>query len=164
MASVMPVTSVIAALSLLALDEFAERLAWVAGLRGAGRDHPVRPVAGPLPDLQHAEVKRPGAQGRRRPVIRRPAGGGVLGGRRPRGTGRAIVHVGRAAVSYTPLRAHETPEQLVCRLLLEKKNYAADVDQLLGFDIPLTPRQTAILIALVDEIYARAVSSLTLAY
>src|SRR5665254_22613 len=27
-----------------------------------------------------------------------------------------------AAVSYTHLRAHETPEQLVCRLLLEKKN------------------------------------------
>src|SRR5678816_2685548 len=25
------------------------------------------------------------------------------------------------AVSYTHLRAHETPEQLVCRLLLEKK-------------------------------------------
>ena len=28
------------------------------------------------------------------------------------------------AVSYTHLRAHETPEHLVCRLLLEKKkNY-----------------------------------------
>ena len=27
-----------------------------------------------------------------------------------------------AAVSYTHLRAHETPEHLVCRLLLEKKN------------------------------------------
>ena len=26
------------------------------------------------------------------------------------------------AVSYTHLRAHETPEHLVCRLLLEKKN------------------------------------------
>ena len=26
-----------------------------------------------------------------------------------------------APVSYTHLRAHETPEQLVCRLLLEKK-------------------------------------------
>ena len=25
-------------------------------------------------------------------------------------------------VSYTHLRAHETPEHLVCRLLLEKKN------------------------------------------
>ena len=25
------------------------------------------------------------------------------------------------AVSYTHLRAHETPEHLVCRLLLEKK-------------------------------------------
>eukprot|EP00658_Telonema_sp_P-2_P050604 TRINITY_DN38624_c0_g1_i1.p1 TRINITY_DN38624_c0_g1~~TRINITY_DN38624_c0_g1_i1.p1 ORF type:complete len:144 (+),score=24.46 TRINITY_DN38624_c0_g1_i1:37-468(+) len=28
----------------------------------------------------------------------------------------------RRAVSYTHLRAHETPEHLVCRLLLEKKN------------------------------------------
>src|SRR5678815_1059604 len=27
-----------------------------------------------------------------------------------------------APVSYTHLRAHETPEHLVCRLLLEKKN------------------------------------------
>ena len=27
------------------------------------------------------------------------------------------------AVSYTHLRAHETPEHLVCRLLLEKKNH-----------------------------------------
>ena len=27
------------------------------------------------------------------------------------------------AVSYTHLRAHETPEHLVCRLLLEKKKY-----------------------------------------
>src|SRR5678816_2476545 len=29
------------------------------------------------------------------------------------------------AVSYTHLRAHETPEHLVCRLLLEKKNQPA---------------------------------------
>ena len=28
---------------------------------------------------------------------------------------------GYRAVSYTHLRAHETPEHLVCRLLLEKK-------------------------------------------
>src|SRR5678816_628951 len=29
--------------------------------------------------------------------------------------------LGRGEVSYTHLRAHETPEHLVCRLLLEKK-------------------------------------------
>ena len=29
--------------------------------------------------------------------------------------------LGKATVSYTHLRAHETPEHLVCRLLLEKK-------------------------------------------
>ena len=34
--------------------------------------------------------------------------------------GYAVNHK-RVAVSYTHLRAHETPEQLVCRLLLEKK-------------------------------------------
>ena len=28
----------------------------------------------------------------------------------------------RISVSYTHLRVHETPEHLVCRLLLEKKN------------------------------------------
>eukprot|EP00658_Telonema_sp_P-2_P067748 TRINITY_DN56685_c0_g1_i1.p1 TRINITY_DN56685_c0_g1~~TRINITY_DN56685_c0_g1_i1.p1 ORF type:complete len:108 (-),score=30.80 TRINITY_DN56685_c0_g1_i1:56-379(-) len=31
------------------------------------------------------------------------------------------VHLRAMAVSYTHLRAHETPEHLVCRLLLEKK-------------------------------------------
>eukprot|EP00658_Telonema_sp_P-2_P047496 TRINITY_DN36131_c0_g1_i1.p1 TRINITY_DN36131_c0_g1~~TRINITY_DN36131_c0_g1_i1.p1 ORF type:complete len:124 (-),score=31.12 TRINITY_DN36131_c0_g1_i1:112-483(-) len=34
----------------------------------------------------------------------------------------SVVEAVRAAVSYTHLRAHETPEHLVCRLLLEKKN------------------------------------------
>src|SRR5678815_5961758 len=34
------------------------------------------------------------------------------------------------AVSYTHLRAHETPEHLVCRLLLEKKNQLCN-----GFDL-----------------------------
>src|SRR5678815_6000830 len=37
--------------------------------------------------------------------------------------GCARGHV-TAPVSYTHLRAHETPEHLVCRLLLEKKNGA----------------------------------------
>src|SRR5678816_2091066 len=32
-----------------------------------------------------------------------------------------VVRAVREAVSYTHLRAHETPEHLVCRLLLEKK-------------------------------------------
>ena len=32
------------------------------------------------------------------------------------------------SVSYTHLRAHETPEQLVCRLLLEKKNTNMQAD------------------------------------
>src|SRR5674536_379763 len=34
---------------------------------------------------------------------------------------RGDLATGRAPVSYTHLRAHETPEHLVCRLLLEKK-------------------------------------------
>src|SRR5678816_3381315 len=34
-----------------------------------------------------------------------------------------VYSIGKSeAVSYTHLRAHETPEHLVCRLLLEKKN------------------------------------------
>ena len=36
------------------------------------------------------------------------------------GAGIAVAE-GSGAVSYTHLRAHETPEHLVCRLLLEKK-------------------------------------------
>ena len=32
-----------------------------------------------------------------------------------------VTDAGVTAVSYTHLRAHETPEHLVCRLLLEKK-------------------------------------------
>eukprot|EP00658_Telonema_sp_P-2_P060137 TRINITY_DN49141_c0_g1_i3.p2 TRINITY_DN49141_c0_g1~~TRINITY_DN49141_c0_g1_i3.p2 ORF type:complete len:185 (-),score=26.22 TRINITY_DN49141_c0_g1_i3:17-571(-) len=35
--------------------------------------------------------------------------------------GRLVGRSPRMAVSYTHLRAHETPEHLVCRLLLEKK-------------------------------------------
>ena len=33
-----------------------------------------------------------------------------------------LMHQMRKPVSYTHLRAHATPEQLVCRLLLEKNN------------------------------------------
>ena len=33
---------------------------------------------------------------------------------------------GYVTVSYTHIRAHETPEHLVCRLLLEKKNLMID--------------------------------------
>src|SRR5674536_213101 len=39
----------------------------------------------------------------------------------PLGTAVAIEFIGPVAVSYTHLRAHETPEHLVRRLLLEKK-------------------------------------------
>eukprot|EP00658_Telonema_sp_P-2_P028432 TRINITY_DN21786_c0_g1_i1.p1 TRINITY_DN21786_c0_g1~~TRINITY_DN21786_c0_g1_i1.p1 ORF type:complete len:107 (-),score=15.16 TRINITY_DN21786_c0_g1_i1:17-337(-) len=40
---------------------------------------------------------------------------------RPQGFIRASESVTSGTVSYTHLRAHETPEHLVCRLLLEKK-------------------------------------------
>src|SRR5674536_373644 len=56
---------------------------------------------------------------------RRSGGHGDPVGRRPStgSLGAPIVIVGALllAVSYTHLRAHETPEHLVCRLLLEKK-------------------------------------------
>ena len=35
-------------------------------------------------------------------------------------------------VSYTHLRAHETPEHLVCRLLLEKKKKTQDLNPILS--------------------------------
>ena len=35
----------------------------------------------------------------------------------------AVMRLGDDAVSYTHLRAHETVLDLVCRLLLEKKNH-----------------------------------------
>src|SRR5665647_3884087 len=40
-------------------------------------------------------------------------------GRPPKGSGAAPLSYGRATVSYTHLRAHETDSYLVCRLLLE---------------------------------------------
>src|SRR5674536_190755 len=50
-------------------------------------------------------------------------GGGALSAVAEVGTGIAFIGTGETidAVSYTHLRAHETPEHLVCRLLLEKK-------------------------------------------
>src|SRR5678815_1528710 len=50
---------------------------------------------------------------------------GLVGVDRPGGTGDAPGEDDQGCsggpVSYTHLRAHETPEHLVCRLLLEKK-------------------------------------------
>ena len=47
---------------------------------------------------------------------------GLLGREEAALKGQADLMAGITAVSYTHLRAHETPEHLVCRLLLEKKN------------------------------------------
>ena len=59
-------------------------------------------------------------------LIRPHAGFVQLFGRPMAGDGRALLRrVGalvEAPVSYTHLRAHETPEHPVCRLLLEQKN------------------------------------------
>ena len=44
-------------------------------------------------------------------------GGGFTADMRQKPTGSPIP------VSYTHLRAHETPEHIVCRILLEQKNY-----------------------------------------
>src|SRR5674536_391728 len=62
-------------------------------------------------------------------ICRRPCPGYDRGEGRRRwraldlGLFRAFVEADAPrAVSYTHLRAHETPEHLVCRLLLEKKN------------------------------------------
>src|SRR5678816_4721280 len=41
--------------------------------------------------------------------------------RRPKRLAFSVGELATEPVSYTHLRAHETPEHLVCRLLLEKK-------------------------------------------
>src|SRR5665254_15632 len=53
------------------------------------------------------------------------------------------IGTGLVAVSYTHLRAHETPEQLVCRLVLEKKKAMPWVHQNSSM---VTKAQLAILI------------------
>ena len=50
-----------------------------------------------------------------------------------------------ATVSYTHLRAHETPEHLVCRLLLEKQK--TDADRNTVNDAQVGPDR----VALIDE-------------
>ena len=46
--------------------------------------------------------------------------------------GEAVIEGSRETVSYTHLRAHETVLDLVCRLLLEKKNNTTELE---GFTI-----------------------------
>src|SRR5207244_12251249 len=75
-------------------------------------------------------ARRGGARGRR------GAGGGARegrGGRRRRGQGRGLLREGQAAFREDPVRSEEhtselqSPDHLVCRLLLEKKTaYALD--------------------------------------
>src|SRR5678816_386275 len=48
-------------------------------------------------------------------------GGGKKGNVAAKAIKTLTTSVSGIAVSYTHLRAHETPEHLVCRLLLEKK-------------------------------------------
>src|SRR5665254_10538 len=74
-------------------------------------------------------------------------------------------------VSYTHLRAHETPEHLVCRLLLEKKKYnvvdSEQVDQALAFlfyfffflMIRRPPRSTRVRSSAASDVYKRQSSS-----
>eukprot|EP00658_Telonema_sp_P-2_P064082 TRINITY_DN52951_c0_g1_i1.p1 TRINITY_DN52951_c0_g1~~TRINITY_DN52951_c0_g1_i1.p1 ORF type:complete len:120 (-),score=15.19 TRINITY_DN52951_c0_g1_i1:53-412(-) len=53
-----------------------------------------------------------------------PASAGSVGGGYAHPMTGTVTHIsesGGMTVSYTHLRAHETPEHLVCRLLLEKK-------------------------------------------
>src|SRR5678816_645937 len=56
-------------------------------------------------------------------------------------------------VSYTHLRAHETPEHLVCRLLLEKKKYI----DLFFLMIRRPPRSTLDRSSAASDVYKRQV-------
>src|SRR5674536_386118 len=86
-----------------------------------GRHEPNEP-RGSRSDLWGAAGEIPAAYpaGARRPH-RRPHPLHRVGPAGNRGSDRRRC-AARAAVSYTHLRAHETPEQLVCRLLLETTN------------------------------------------
>src|SRR5665254_19843 len=55
-----------------------------------------------------------------------------------------MVAAASRAVSYTHLRAHETPEHLVCRLLLEKKRRP--------------PRSTRVRSSAASDVYKRQVA------
>src|SRR5665254_19637 len=67
------------------------------------------------------------------------------------------------AVSYTHLRAHETPEHLVCRLLLEKKKKITTIDNnkilviLFFFFIMIRrpPRSTRVRSSAASDVYKR---------
>src|SRR5678816_785382 len=65
------------------------------------------------------------ARARTMPDVRRGAGNTAADGGRSVAVLAMLNHGSRGlavrTVSYTHLRAHETPEHLVCRLLLEKK-------------------------------------------
>src|SRR5450756_1400119 len=84
----------------------AATLAVVAG------GHHGKPAQCERPDIS-GRVPRPWWRGTRPAVVRRARRRGMRTG--------GLEWQGRAAVSYTHLRAHETRHDLVCRLLLEKK-------------------------------------------
>src|SRR5674536_186965 len=93
-----------------------------AARRGARHRGPPRGARSTQRPDRGVTQPRRGGPSRDRPAHRHSRPGSRAGRSRPRradpaaGAGRRV-----GAVSYTHLRAHETPEHLVCRLLLEKK-------------------------------------------
>src|SRR5674536_375378 len=75
-----------------------------AGVTGRTHDQPEHLMVPAHRDRTGAGAGGPGPQCRTQP-----------------GRQRRQARTGPPPVSYTHLRAHETPEHLVCRLLLEKK-------------------------------------------
>src|SRR5665254_16286 len=66
------------------------------------------------PTFSNNFIKKPQCQRTGRQVIHTQSPGRLS-------SYRYIIRIAPESVSYTHLRAHETPEHLVCRLLLEKK-------------------------------------------
>src|SRR5674536_128140 len=102
------------------------RVSWLSGAHDVGGVRHLG-AAGDEPGLGESALRRasrgPGSALRRVPAADRVDARGQLsacqaGDEGGPGDGDAG---GMTAVSYTHLRAHETPEHLVCRLLLEKK-------------------------------------------
>ena len=77
-----------------------------------------RADASPLGQAPRRAEHRPDDPGRLLPQLPEP----VVSGSRGNAGNSAVEGCGARAVSYTHLRAHETVLDLVCRLLLEKKN------------------------------------------
>ena len=67
-----------------------------------------------------------------------------------------------SSVSYTHLRAHETPEHLVCRLLLEKKKQKTKLNKKLSsfLNYPVSHPQYPTSVRMINELEQNSINAL----